>query len=156
MELKRAAAPSGRQPAWPRRHRTTAKPGQRLRCTLPAASRRGPGAPAFWALITGQIRPKAGARHRPPFLQAVHSNARGPYLRARSVRGRARVVHRVWSSLRLPFRPMSSGGAGQLFVGSTSRQRSVQSCPKNGRMMEDHGITWRQRRGIPRGRGGCA
>lgn len=103
MELKRAAAPSGRQPAWPRRHRTTAKPGQRLRCTLPAASRRGPGAPAFWALITGQIRPKAGARHRPPFLQAVHSNARGPYLRARSVRGRARVVHRVWSSLASPF-----------------------------------------------------
>src|SRR6266850_4542046 len=118
MELKRAAAPNGRQPAWPRRHRTTAKPGQRQRCTPPAASRRGPGAPAFWAVIAGQVRPKVGARHRAPFLQPVHSNARALHPRARSVRGRARVVHRrarlghcgvqlllkwVWSSLASPF-----------------------------------------------------
>jgi hypothetical protein len=94
MELKRAAAPNGRQPAWSRRHRMTAKPVQRQRCTPPAASRRGPGAPAFWAVIAGQVRPKVGARHRGPFLQAVHSNARALHPRARSVRGRARVVHR--------------------------------------------------------------
>jgi hypothetical protein len=125
MELKRAAAPNGRQPAWPRRHRTIVKPGQRQRCTPPAASRRGPGAPAFWvviagqsAVIAGQVRPKVGARLRAPFLQVVHSNAPGLYPRVRSVRGRARVVHRrarfrhcgvqlllewVWSSLASPF-----------------------------------------------------
>ena len=118
MELKRAAAPNGRQPAWPRRHRTTAKPGRRQRCTPPAASRRGPGAPAFQAVIAGQVRPKVRARHRAPFLQAVHSHARAVHPRARSVRGRARVVHRrarsghhgvhllsewVWSSLAFPF-----------------------------------------------------
>src|SRR5271169_1383390 len=94
MELKRAAAPDGRQPAWPRRHRMTAKPEQRQRYTPPAASRRGPEAPAFWVLIAGQIRPKVGARHRAPFLQPVHSNARALYPRARSVREHARVVHR--------------------------------------------------------------
>jgi hypothetical protein len=118
MELKRAAAPNGRQPAWPRRHRTTAKPGQRQRCTPPSPSRRGPGAPAFWAVIVGQVRPKVGARHRAPFLQAVQSHARAVHPRARSVRGRARVLHRcarlrhrgvqllsesVWSSLAFPF-----------------------------------------------------
>ena len=110
MELKRAAAPNGRQPAWPRRHRTTAKPGQRQRCTQPASSRRGPGVP--------DVRPKVGARYRAPFLQAVQSHARAVHLRARSVRGRARVVHRrarlghygvhllsewAWSSLAFPF-----------------------------------------------------
>src|SRR5271169_2773826 len=152
MELKRAAAPDGRQPAWPRRHRMTAKPEQRQRYTPPAASRRGPEAPAFWALIAGQIRPKVGARHRAPFLQPVHSNARALYPRARSVREHARVVHRcarfgrcavqlllewVWNSL-----AMSSDGDGRLSVGSTSRQRSVQSCPKNGHMMEEYEITW--------------
>src|SRR5258705_9593452 len=117
MELKRAAAPSGRQRAWPRRHRTTAKPGQRQRCTPPAVSRRGPGAPAFWAVIADQVRPK-GAWHRVPFLQPFHSNPRALHPRARSVRRRARVVHRrarlghrggqlllewVWSSLAFPF-----------------------------------------------------
>src|SRR5260370_6519092 len=118
MELKRAAAPNGRQPAWPRRHRTTAKPGQRQRCTPPAASRRRPGAPAFWAVIAGQVRPMVGGRHRVPFLQPVHSHARALHPRARSVRRRVRVVHRrarlghrgvqllsewVWSSLAFPF-----------------------------------------------------
>src|SRR5271169_1425220 len=93
MELKRAAAPNGRQPAWPRRHRMTAKPVQRQRCTPPAASRRGPGGPAFWAPIAGQVRPKVGARLRAPFLLAVHSNARVLYPRSRSVRGHAQVVH---------------------------------------------------------------
>jgi hypothetical protein len=34
---------------------------------------------------------------------------------------------------RLPFRPMSSEGGR-----STSRSRSVQSCPNNGRMMEEY------------------
>ncbi len=94
MELKRAGVPNGRQPAWPRRHRTTAKPGRRQRCTPPAASRRGPRAPAFLAVIAGQVRAKVGARHRAPFLQAVQSHARAVHPRARSVRGRARVLHR--------------------------------------------------------------
>ena len=135
MELKRAAAPNGRQPAWPRRHRTTAKPGQRQRCTPPAASRRGPGAPAFQAVIAGQVRPKVGARHRAPFLQAVQSHARAVHPRARSVRGRARVVHRrarlghcgVQSAFGVGvefigvslFRPMSSEGGGRLSVRSS-------------------------------------
>jgi hypothetical protein len=160
MELKRAAAPNGRQPAWPRRHRTTAKPGQRQRRTPPAASRQGSGAPAFWAVIAGQVRPKVGARHRAPFLPAVHSNARALHPRARSVRGRARVVHRrarpghcgvqlllewMWSSLASLFRPMSSDGDGRLSVGSTSRQRLRAVLSKewpddgeNGHMMEEN------------------
>ena len=152
MELKRAAAPNGRQPAWPRRHRTTAKPRQRQRCTPPASSRRGPGAPVFQAVIAGQVRPKVGARHRAPFLQAVQSHARAVHPRARSVRGRARVVHR---RARLGHRGVQSAfGVGVEFTGvslfpsnvirrrrSTIRHVSepptlVQSCPKNGRMME--------------------
>jgi hypothetical protein len=28
-----------------------------------------------WAVIAGQFRPEMGARHRAPFLQAVHSDA---------------------------------------------------------------------------------
>jgi hypothetical protein len=48
------------------------------------------------------------------------------------------------------FGPMSSDGDGRLSVGSTSRRHSVQSCPKNGRMMEEYGIAWRERPGIRR------
>ena len=118
MELKRVAAPNGRQPAWPRRHRMTAKPGPRQQCTRPAASQRGSGAPAFGAVIAGQVRPKVGARLRATFLRSGHSNARAHHPRARSVRGRARVVHRrprfrhcrvqlllewLWSPLAPPF-----------------------------------------------------
>jgi hypothetical protein len=128
MESKRAAAPNGPQAAWPRCHRTNTKPRRRQRCTPPAASRRRPRAPAFWAVIAGevrpkgqvrakgQVRPKVGAGHRGPFLQAVQSHARAVHPRARFVRGRARIVHRrarpghrgvqlqwAWSSLAFPF-----------------------------------------------------
>src|SRR5213592_2991194 len=165
MELKRAVAPNGRQPAWPRRHRTTAKPGQRQRCKPPAASRRGPGAPAFWAVIAGQVRPKVGARHRAPFLQAVHSNARALHPRARSVRRRARVVHRrprlghcgvqlllewVWSSLASPFsvqcHPMVTVDYRRVDQPPTLRAVLSKEWPYDGeksRMMEEYGITWR-------------
>jgi hypothetical protein len=82
MALKRAVAEGGL-----RRHRTTAKPGQRRRHPPPvaAASPWGPESPAFravmaqvviaWAVIAGQVRPEMGARNRVPFLQAVHSGA---------------------------------------------------------------------------------
>src|SRR5471032_3013737 len=90
MESKRAAAPNGPQAAWPHCHRTNTKPGRRQRCTPPAASRRRPRAPAFWAVIAGevrpkgQVRPKVGAGHRGPFLQAV-SHARELFIRARDL-----------------------------------------------------------------------
>jgi len=135
MELKRVAAPNGRQPAWLRRHRMTAKPGPRQQCTRPAASRRGSGAPAFEEMIAGPVRPKVGARLRAPFSLAVHSNARALRPRARSVRGPARVVHRrarsghcwvqlllewMWSSLASRFsvqcRPMATVGYASLIV----------------------------------------
>ncbi|KRQ92642.1 hypothetical protein CQ12_35735 [Bradyrhizobium jicamae] len=88
MEMTRAAAPKGRQPACPRCHRTPAKPGQQQRCTPPPARRRGSETPASFpekaqAAIAGQVGPKAtvepvratvDARHRAPFLQAVRSN----------------------------------------------------------------------------------
>ena len=168
MESKRAAAPNGPQAAWPRCHRTNTKPGRRQRCTPPAASRRRPRAPAFWAVIAGevrpkgqvrakgQVRPKVGAGHRGPFLQAVQSHARAVHPRARSVRGRAncssaRATRASRRSIAVGveiigvsfFRPMSSEGGGRLSIRSTSRQHSAQSCPKNGRMMEKYGIPWR-------------
>jgi hypothetical protein len=101
------------------------------------------------AVIAGQVRPKVGARHRAPFLQAVHSNARALHPRARSVRRRARVVHRrarlgrcgvqlllewVWSSLAPPFsiqcHPMVTVNYPS---GRPAADHSVQSGPKNGR-----------------------
>jgi hypothetical protein len=33
------------------------------------------GAVIVWAVIAGRFRPEMGARHRAPFLQAVHSDA---------------------------------------------------------------------------------
>src|SRR5882757_11179596 len=135
----------------------TAWPRQRPRCRPPAASRRGPGTPLFQAVIAGQVRPEAGARHRAPFLQPVHSRARVLHPRAQSLGRLARVVHQrvqllskwVWSSLAFPlFRPMSSEGGGRLSVRSTSRLRAAQSYSKNGHMMEDYEVTVRQSPGI--------
>jgi len=65
----------------------------------------------------------------------------------------ARAIGALWGSIAFGvdvefigvtlFPPMSSDGDGRLSVGSTSRQRSVQSCPKNGRMMERVAIRWK-------------
>ena len=182
--LKRAAAPSGRQPAWPRHHRMTAKPGQRQRCTLPEASRRGSRAPVFPVVVEGrvsvrqllavqiyasqtqanqvragpapalQVRPKADACRRAPFLRAVQSDAelfiraldlfvclREPFIGRRgfSYFWLRRGVH--W---RFPFRPMSSEGSRLASRDPKFVQRMAVSWRER-RPAEEYGIT---RRGI--------
>src|ERR1700751_372162 len=132
MELKHVAAPNGRRPAWPRRHRTTAKPTQRQRHTLPAASRRGPRAPAFQALIEGWVRPKEGAGNRAPLLQAVQLRARAVHPRTRLGRRGIRLFSEwVWKSLAFPFfRPILSEGSDRLpHHGQLKASRSLRKVP---------------------------